>query len=129
MKPKIGWGEAVLRDSMSTHPVPNARAPGAKKESLAVTVGGRNIYEISSMPGSGAERVFQEVGTFKKEATIAQQVLKEINAARLGFLTDVGLDYLTLSRLRRNPIRRRGSEDKACYSNWFWSYRSFVYSG
>ena len=48
----------------------------------------------------------------ERERTIARQVLKEI-VARLGFLVDVGLDYLTLDRTTRDPVRRRGAADPA----------------
>lgn len=68
-----------------------------KKEALAVTVGGKNIDEISRMAISDAKKFFNELGLSDKHKIIAKQILKEINA-RIGFLVDVGLDYLTLSR-------------------------------
>ncbi len=68
-----------------------------KKEALAVTVGGKNIDEISRMAISDAKKFFNELELSDKHKIIAKQILKEINA-RIGFLVDVGLDYLTLSR-------------------------------
>ena len=68
-----------------------------KKESLAVTVCGKNIHDISYMPVGEAKQFFQDINLSERDRVIAHQVLKEINE-RLGFLVDVGLDYLTLSR-------------------------------
>lgn len=68
-----------------------------KKEALAVTVGGKNIDEISKMAISDAKKFFNQLELSEKHKIIANQILKEINA-RIGFLVDVGLDYLTLSR-------------------------------
>ncbi len=68
-----------------------------KKESLAVTVGGRNIAEVTEMSVADCIRFFEGLHLTDRENMIAHQILKEINA-RLGFLKDVGLDYLTLSR-------------------------------
>jgi len=82
---------------MSTHPCPACKGARLKKESLAVTVGGKNIYEIASMPVVELKEFFTKLELSERKRMIAQQILKEINA-RLGFLTDVGLDYLTLSR-------------------------------
>ncbi|GIU93085.1 MAG: hypothetical protein KatS3mg011_1991 [Acidimicrobiia bacterium] len=64
---------------------------------LAVTVGGMNIHEVASLPLGQAYRFFDELSLTEREAKIAERVLKEIKA-RLSFLLDVGLDYLTLSR-------------------------------
>ncbi|KNY27063.1 excinuclease ABC subunit UvrA [Pseudobacteroides cellulosolvens] len=68
-----------------------------KKEALAVTVGGKNIDEISKIAISDAKKFFNQLELSEKHKIIANQILKEINA-RIGFLVDVGLDYLTLSR-------------------------------
>jgi excinuclease ABC subunit A len=71
-----------------------------KPESLAVTVGGLNIMDVSAMSVSGVlewtDMIKENVLT-ERENIIAQQILKEIKS-RLGFLRDVGLDYLTLDR-------------------------------
>ncbi|HOQ37799.1 MAG TPA: excinuclease ABC subunit UvrA [Acetivibrio sp.] len=82
---------------MSTNPCPECKGARLKKESLAVTVGGKNIYEISTIPVGELKHFFDGLKLTEKQKLIAHQILKEINA-RLGFLVDVGLDYLTLSR-------------------------------
>lgn len=68
-----------------------------KPEILAVTVGGKNISDVTDLSVAQAKKFFEELKLTGKEAMIADRILKEINA-RLGFLVDVGLDYLTLSR-------------------------------
>ena len=68
-----------------------------RPETLACTVGGKNIYEICTLSIEQAQKFFQTLELTKEEAIIARDVLKEIQA-RLGFMMDVGLDYLTLDR-------------------------------
>mgnify|MGYP004639945395 FL=1 len=68
-----------------------------KKESLAVTVGTKNIQELTDMPINKIKKYLNELQLSKTKKMIAEQILKEIDA-RLQFLTDVGLEYLTLSR-------------------------------
>ncbi|WP_303018127.1 excinuclease ABC subunit UvrA [uncultured Mitsuokella sp.] len=68
-----------------------------KPETLAVTVGGKNIDEITRMTIREADAFFTQLTLTPRETKIARQILKEIHA-RLNFLLDVGLDYLTLSR-------------------------------
>ncbi|MDR1803380.1 MAG: excinuclease ABC subunit UvrA, partial [Treponema sp.] len=68
-----------------------------KPEVLAVTVGGRNIWELTSLSVTDSLKFFETVRLNETERTIARQILKEINA-RLGFMQNVGLDYLTLER-------------------------------
>jgi len=82
---------------MSSNPCPECKGARLKKESLAVTVGGKNIYEVTCMPVYEAKAFFENLELTDRQKMIAYQILKEINA-RLGFLVDVGLDYLTLSR-------------------------------
>jgi len=65
--------------------------------SLAVKVGDRNLHEVSILSLREAAEFFAGLELDEREATIAEAVLKEVNA-RLGFLLDVGLDYLTLAR-------------------------------
>jgi excinuclease ABC subunit A len=65
--------------------------------SLAVTVGGRNIFELSSMPLRKAAEFIDHLDLDERDKQIAELVIKEINS-RLAFLVDVGLDYLTLMR-------------------------------
>ncbi len=68
-----------------------------KPLTLAVTVGGHNIAELCAMSIGDATRVIGELALTERELLIAERVLKEINA-RLRFLCDVGLDYLSLAR-------------------------------
>ena len=68
-----------------------------KKEALAVTVCGKNIYEITSMFIGELSQFLQNMKLTTQQELIGSQILKEIRA-RVGFLIDVGLDYLSLSR-------------------------------
>ncbi|MRR09366.1 excinuclease ABC subunit A, partial [bacterium] len=83
---------------MSVLPCPACRGARLKPESLAVKVEGRSINELSRLSVKAARLFFASgLALSDKERTIARQILKEINS-RLGFLADVGLDYLTLER-------------------------------
>src|SRR3954451_24678323 len=79
--------------------VPCSACRGArlKPSSLAVTVGGKNIAQISDLSIDRAAKFLQKIQLTEREQQIAERVLKEINE-RLRFLLDVGLDYLSLSR-------------------------------
>ena len=68
-----------------------------KKESLAVTIGGKNISELTEMSITDLNAFMDRLELTKQQHLIGDQVIKEIRA-RLGFLIDVGLDYLMLSR-------------------------------
>ena len=68
-----------------------------KKESLAVTVGDKNIWELSNLSIEDLKKFMDEVELTKRQRQIGRFVLKEISS-RLGFLVDVGLDYLSLAR-------------------------------
>ena len=76
---------------------PECHGKRLKPEILAVTVGDKNIAELSDMSIREALDFINGLALSEKDAKIAHQVLKEIKA-RLSFLIDVGLDYLTLSR-------------------------------
>jgi excinuclease ABC subunit A len=82
---------------MSNNPCPDCKGARLKKESLAVTVGGMNIYDLTSMPVEDVNNFFGRLELSDRDKMISNQILKEIRA-RIGFLVDVGLDYLTLSR-------------------------------
>jgi excinuclease ABC subunit A len=82
---------------MSASTCPQCKGARLKPEALAVTIGGSNITELTQM---SIEKAEQFVNTFKptpREELISHQILKEVRA-RLGFLTNVGLNYLTLGR-------------------------------
>ena len=68
-----------------------------KPEVLAVTIGQKNISEITELSISECATFLKNIKLTKREAQIAERVMKEVNA-RLGFLLDVGLDYLSLAR-------------------------------
>ena len=68
-----------------------------KPEVLAVTIGDKNISEICELSISDCAAFLKQIKLNKREAQIAERVMKEVNA-RLGFLLDVGLDYLSLAR-------------------------------
>ena len=78
-------------------PCPVCKGARLKPESLAVLIGGRSIAEVSRLAIADAARFFDDVDFSVRERQIAERVIKEINA-RLGFLLDVGLDYLSLDR-------------------------------
>jgi len=82
---------------MSFKPCPACKGERLKPESLAVTVGGRNMSYVTNLSIGDALKFFEELQLTEKERTIAHLILKEIKA-RLGFLNNVGLNYLTLSR-------------------------------
>ncbi len=82
---------------MSQKPCPACNGERLKKETLAVTIGGKNISELTRLPVIDCISFFQGQSFTERENLIAYQILKEIHA-RLNFLKDVGLDYLTLAR-------------------------------
>ncbi len=82
---------------MSNITCPDCGGKRLKKESLAVTVGGRNINDVTTLSVIDCDRFFKSLSFNSRETIIGGQIMKEL-AARLGFLNDVGLDYLTLSR-------------------------------
>ncbi|WP_027087297.1 excinuclease ABC subunit UvrA [Cohnella panacarvi] len=82
---------------MSAQPCTSCKGQRLKKESLAVTIGGENMGYVTALSIGDAQRFFSGLSLNEKERAIANLILKEINN-RLGFLVNVGLDYLTLSR-------------------------------
>jgi len=86
-----------IEQFITARPCPACRGARLKPESLAVKVGGKSIMEVTAMSCSDAREFFEKLSLTEREATIAKQILKEIRE-RLGFLVNVGLDYLTLDR-------------------------------
>lgn len=88
-----------LEQYMATRPCPACGGKRLKPESLAVTVGGKTIAEVTAMSIEAAAQWFAdlEAQLTPRERTIAERILKEVRA-RLNFLLDVGLGYLTLDR-------------------------------
>ncbi len=91
------WVRYELESYMSQIPCPECNGKRLKPESLAVTVGGLNIAELSDMSVGDALDFIKGIKLTERERMIADRILKEV-IERLGFLKNVGLDYLTLSR-------------------------------
>ena len=87
----------AYEELMAEEPCPACHGQRLKPEALAVTVNGMNLAQVSNMSIAQARAFFQGLTLTEKERMIAAQILKEIDA-RLGFLMDVGLSYLTLGR-------------------------------
>ncbi|MCL2067213.1 MAG: excinuclease ABC subunit UvrA [Treponema sp.] len=86
-----------LEKFMSHKPCEDCGGKRLKPEVLGVTVAGKNIWEISRLSVTDSLKFFELIKLGKNEKKIAYQILKEINA-RLGFMQNVGLDYLSLER-------------------------------
>ncbi len=91
------WVKSDIEKFMRISPCPDCGGKRLKKEALAVRVGGLNIYELCSKPISEVKKFFDGLKLDASRSIIAEPILREINA-RLNFLVDVGLDYLTLTR-------------------------------
>jgi excinuclease ABC subunit A len=85
--------EAYMRQT----PCPACKGARLKPEVLSVTLGGKSIAEVCALSIDDCAAFLKEVKLNKREAQIAERVMKEVHA-RLGFLLDVGLDYLSLDR-------------------------------
>lgn len=82
---------------MSITPCPTCKGMRLKRDSLAVTINDKNIFEVTSMSIGELQNFMNGLELDETKQIIGKQILKEINA-RIGFLMDVGLDYLTLAR-------------------------------
>ncbi len=90
---------AAVERYMASNPCPACQGKRLKPESLAVTVAGQNVMDVTALPVTSALDWMEQLGDriSAREVAIAGQVIKEIRA-RLGFLRDIGLSYLTLDR-------------------------------
>lgn len=86
-----------IEQYMSAKPCAGCKGHRLRKESLAVTIGKQNISYVTSLSIGEADRFFAGLELTEKELLIANLILKEINS-RLGFLVNVGLEYLSLNR-------------------------------
>lgn len=86
-----------LEEFMTSTPCPTCHGSRLKHEALAILVGGKNICEVTALTVRDCLQFFANLQLNHRQQIIAKQVLKEITA-RLQFLNDVGLDYLTLDR-------------------------------
>ncbi|UZN05339.1 excinuclease ABC subunit UvrA [Cellulomonas sp. S1-8] len=91
------WSKEKYEAFMREVPCPVCQGARLKPEVLAVKVGGRSIAEVCDLPIDEARAFIDQLELGERERAIAAQVVKEIQA-RLGFLLDVGLDYLSLMR-------------------------------
>ena len=91
------WAREQYETYMREVPCPVCEGARLKPSSLAVTIGGKSISEVCSLPIGESSHFLSKLKLNDRDRLIAERVTKEINA-RLGFLLDVGLDYLTLSR-------------------------------
>ncbi len=89
--------KVAYEEYMAEEPCPACRGQRLKPESLGVTVGEKNLAEVSALSIVNVREFFRQVELSETERMIADPILREIDA-RLGFLTDVGLGYLTLGR-------------------------------
>jgi len=89
--------KAYYEGLMSQSPCPDCRGKRLRPEILAVTIGGKSIADVSDLSVTEARKFFASLEFGTQNAMIAAPILKEIDA-RLRFLSDVGLTYLTLSR-------------------------------
>jgi excinuclease ABC subunit A len=86
-----------LTGYLSEQPCRSCDGARLRPEAVAVTVGGKNIHQLTTLSVEKAEDFFNKLRLEQEKAIIAEQVLKEIKA-RLKFMVDVGLEYLTLDR-------------------------------
>ena len=91
------WAKADIESYMAHIPCPDCKGKRLKPTSLAVTVGGKNISELCEMNVKQSREFLRSLVLTPMQRTIAAAILKELDA-RLGFLVNVGLNYLTLSR-------------------------------
>ncbi len=91
------WVKTEIEGFMNAAPCNDCAGKRLRPETLAVTVGGKNISELCDLSVTNLMKFFDTLTLPPKESKIAEQILKEIRA-RLAFLKQVGLDYLTLSR-------------------------------
>ncbi|HBF13229.1 MAG TPA: excinuclease ABC subunit UvrA [Deltaproteobacteria bacterium] len=91
------WFREELEKFMNIQPCPACDGSRLKKESLSIRIGNKNIHELTAQSTLNLKSWFKEISWTKTEMVIAKRILKELEE-RLGFLVDVGLDYLTLDR-------------------------------
>nr|MCR4999323.1 excinuclease ABC subunit UvrA [Lachnospiraceae bacterium] len=87
----------TYEEFMEVSPCPLCEGQRLKKEALSVTIADKNIYEITTMPVRDLQKFLEDMTLTDYQMKIGRMVLKEIKG-RVGFLVDVGLDYLSLSR-------------------------------
>lgn len=91
------WSRADIEQYMTEEPCPECGGKRLKKEILGVTVGEKNINDVTNLSVTGCIDFFNKLALTERETFIAERIVKEITG-RLSFLQSVGLEYLTLSR-------------------------------
>lgn len=95
---KSEYIKTEINKFMSERPCPRCGGARLKKESLSVTIGNKNIMDVAKMSVAGASLFFDNLKLSKEDMLISREAVKEIKM-RLKFMSDVGLDYLTLDRV------------------------------
>lgn len=91
------WSKWDIEGLMREIPCNECKGRRLRRESLSVTVDGKNIDEVCNLSVTKAKEFFNNLKLDKQQTIISEEILKEINA-RIGFLNNVGLEYLTMSR-------------------------------
>ncbi len=94
---KSEWRRREFMQYISNKPCPDCHGKRLRKESLSVFINGKSIDQVTSMAAADAHAFFSDLPLKGNDKVIAEEVLKEIRA-RLGFLINVGLHYLTMDR-------------------------------
>lgn len=112
----------------ATIPCASCGGKRLKPEILAVTVGGKNIHEVCDMSAADALEFFSNLQLDERQAFIAAAIVKEVRA-RLQFLVDVGLDYLTLERGTASLSGGEAQQHSLGHADWCWPHGRVVHSG
>ncbi len=112
---------------MQITPCTACKGQRLKKESLAVTVADKNIYEVTNMSVERLQGFLRDLKLSEQQELIGKQILKEIRA-RVGFLAEVGLEYLSLGRATELFQAGRHT-DPSCHTDRFRPCWSCLYFG
>ena len=119
---------AEFEEYMTNIECPDCHGKRLRPEVLAITVNGKNISEVTELSIGKMQEFFQSLTLTERENMIAERILKEIHA-RVGFLIDVGLEYLTLSQNGRHAFRWGIAAYPSGNADWLRSGRRSLYSG
>lgn len=113
---------------MRITPCTTCKGQRLKKESLAVTVADKNIYEVTNMPVQKLQGFLRDLKLSKQQELIGRQILKEIRA-RI-WISGRGWPGVSFTwKSYRNPFRRRGSEDPSCHTDRIRACGGCIYPG
>lgn len=125
METSSSWIREWLEHYMVEHDCDTCHGSRLSDSVLSVLVGNRNIYEVTCMSIKQLIPFFDNLELTKEQMAIANLVLKEIKS-RLQFLSNVGLEYLTLNRTAGTLSGGEGSTNSSCHPNWFSPYGCFI---